>query len=124
MNGYPSADAILDAVARTLRNEILPLLSGAAAFNLRVSINAIELVARELTLTPAHAVAAEGMLRELLKSQGDLSELRTMMVERLREGSLSLDDERVARCLRTLAAQQLSIDQPKYSALQAMVSGE
>jgi len=48
MNGHPPATELLASVSRFLRDELLPTLSGAEAFNLRVSINAIDLVSREI----------------------------------------------------------------------------
>jgi len=48
MKGHPPATDLLASVSRFLREELLPSLSGAEAFNLRVSINAIELVRREI----------------------------------------------------------------------------
>ena len=47
---HPPAAELLASVARFLRDELLPAASGARAFNLRVGINAIELVRREIEL--------------------------------------------------------------------------
>ena len=52
MNGHPPATELLASVSRFLRDELLPSLSGAQAFNLRVSINAVDLVRREIEHGP------------------------------------------------------------------------
>jgi uncharacterized protein DUF6285 len=45
---HPPATELLASVARFLRDEVLPSLNGGRAFNLRVSVNAIDLVRREI----------------------------------------------------------------------------
>jgi len=46
MKAYPTSAVMLDGVVQYLRSEALPATGG--DFNMRVSINILELVAREL----------------------------------------------------------------------------
>ena len=56
MQDEPTPIELTKAVADFLRNDITPPISGHNAFKLRVAINALDLVARQLTL-------AEGAMR-------------------------------------------------------------
>ena len=50
MQDEPKPEELIKAVADFLRNDIAPMISGHNAFKLRVSINALDLVTRQLTL--------------------------------------------------------------------------
>ena len=50
MQDEPTPEELIRAVADFLRNDIAPEISGHTAFKLRVSINALDLVTRQLTL--------------------------------------------------------------------------
>ena len=58
MQDEPTPTELVKAVADFLRNEIAPVIKGHNAFKLRVGINALDLVVRQLTLE-APADAAE-----------------------------------------------------------------
>ena len=54
MQDEPTPTELIKAVADFLRNEITPVIKGHNAFKLRVGINALDLVTRQLSLeTPA-----------------------------------------------------------------------
>src|ERR1019366_3506243 len=53
MQDEPKPTELIKAVADFLRNDIAPAISGHNAFKLRVSINALELVTRQLALQQA-----------------------------------------------------------------------
>ena len=59
---HPPATELLASVAHFLRDDLLPSLSGGRAFNLRVSINAIDLVRREIE---QQAAADSGRQRDI-----------------------------------------------------------
>ena len=50
MQDEPTPDELIKAVADFLRSDIAPAISGHDAFKLRVSINALDLVTRQLAL--------------------------------------------------------------------------
>ena len=60
MQDPPRPDFILELVAGFLRNEVMPKLSGSAAFDVRVCANAVDLVRRQMQLAPASDAAEAG----------------------------------------------------------------
>ena len=76
MQDEPTPTELTKAVADFLRNEIAPAISGHNAFKLRVAINALDLVTRQLALEQAGDVAEAARLTQLLGMQGSLVELR------------------------------------------------
>ena len=50
MQDEPTPTELIKAVADFLRNEITPVIKGHNAFKLRVGINALDLVTRQLAL--------------------------------------------------------------------------
>jgi hypothetical protein len=66
MQDEPTPEELIRAVADFLRNDIAPVISGHDAFKLRVSINALDLVTRQLTLEQASDSMEKARLEELL----------------------------------------------------------
>lgn len=52
MQDRPGPSELLAAVAHFLREELLPTLTAHHAFQLRVSCNALDLIARQMNLEP------------------------------------------------------------------------
>ncbi len=137
MSSYPSSNDILESASRFLREDAAPALTGALAFNLRVTLNALDLVRRELALAGAAEARELSRLRSLLGvggdmaalrvgmfgAEADLATLRNRLCERIETGALSLNDPAVAAHLRATTIDRLAIDQPSYSAFQAATSG-
>lgn len=125
----PSAEELVTSVRDFLREEARPALAGRNGFLALVASNSLDIVARELTLGPAHRRAERERLRALLEDDarssdeaapdGDapLETLRARLCEALRSGAMPLDREGLADHLRNTAANQLAIDQPGYSGL-------
>ena len=65
MQDEPTPEELIKAVADFLRNEIAPVISGHNAFKLRVSINALDLVTRQLTLEQGSDAAEAARLGAL-----------------------------------------------------------
>jgi hypothetical protein len=120
---HPPATELLAAVTRFLRDELLPTLSGARAFNLRVSINAVEVVRRELEAQAAADEREHLRLTELLGSNADLATTRQALCEKIARGELTLDDPALRAHLRATTIDRLAIDQPTYSAYRAATAG-
>ncbi len=120
---HPPATELLAAVARFLRDELLPTLTGARAFNLRVSINAIELVRRELDQQGTAEEREHRRLAELLGSNADLATMRNELCEKIARGEVTLDDPALRAHLRATTIDRLAIDQPTYSAYRAAIAG-
>lgn len=120
---HPPATELLAAVARFLREELLPNLSGARAFNLRVSINAVGVARRELEQQAAAEEREHRRLTELLGRKADLAALRQELCEKIACGELTLDDPALRTHLRATTIDRLAIDQPTYSAYRAAIAG-
>ncbi|MFM1989486.1 MAG: hypothetical protein RJA99_2443 [Pseudomonadota bacterium] len=68
METTPSAAELIEAAVETIRAELLPVLSGRAAFQARVAVNVLETARRELAGAPAADAAELARLRGLLGS--------------------------------------------------------
>jgi Domain of unknown function (DUF6285) len=115
MQDEPKAEELIKAVADFLRNDIAPQISGHQAFKLRVSINALELVARQLKLEQGSDVAEAARLSQLLGMQGSLGELNKLLADRIANGELDLQTPGLARHLWQTTMEKLAVDQPNYA---------
>jgi hypothetical protein len=69
MQDEPTPEELTKAVADFLRNDIAPQISGHNAFKLRVAINMLDLVTRQLRLGQGSAHSANSIARSPIKSQ-------------------------------------------------------
>lgn len=116
MPDQPGGPDLLDAVARLLRDELLPLLPPAAAFNARVAANAVDLVAREMRSGAAADAAAAARLRALLlREAGDGRTLEADLCQRLKNGDIDPADPALRAHLWATTLDKLAIDQPAYA---------
>jgi hypothetical protein len=115
MQDEPKPEELIRAVADFLRNDIAPVISGHDAFKLRVSINALELVTRQLTLEQASDSAEKARLEELLGRQGSLGELNRMLADRIAKGEVDLQTPGLTGHLWQTTMDKLAVDQPNYA---------
>jgi Domain of unknown function (DUF6285) len=116
MQDEPGPAELTKAVADFLREDLAPLVSGHDVFKLRVAINMLDLVTRQLTLE-ALSDAAEGeRLRKLLAMQGSLLELNRALADRIAKGELDLQTPGLAEHLWQATMDKLAVDQPTYTA--------
>jgi len=115
MQDEPAPEELIRAVADFLRNDIAPVISGHDAFKLRVSINALDLVTRQLTLEQASDSAEKARLEELLGRQGSLGELNRMLADRLAKGEVDLQTPGLTEHLWQTTMDKLAVDQPNYA---------
>src|SRR5947209_363045 len=99
MQDEPTPIELVKAVADFLRNDIMPEIKGHNAFKLRVSINALDLVTRQLTLADAGDAAEASRLNRLLGIEGSLLELNRALAERIADGNIDLQTPEVAQHL-------------------------
>src|SRR3979411_3439648 len=99
MQDEPTPEELIKAVADFLRNDIAPMISGHNAFKLRVSINALDLVTRQLALEQGSDAAEVSRLSQLLGKQGSLGELHRVLADRIAEGRGGLRQPGAARPL-------------------------
>jgi hypothetical protein len=120
MQDEPTPGELIKAVADFLRNEIVPEISGHQAFKLRVSINALDLVTRQLALEQGSDIAEAARLTELLGVPADetrsLTELNRALADRIAKGKTDLQTPGLAAHLWQTTMDKLAIDQPNYAA--------
>jgi hypothetical protein len=112
MQDEPTPTELLKAVADFLRSDIVPMISGHNAFKLRVSINALDLVTRQLAQASDAAEAAR--LSRLLAMQGSLDELNRALADRVAKGEVNLQTPGLSDHLWRTTMDKLAVDQPNY----------
>ena len=115
MQDEPTPMELLKAVADFLRNDIAPEITGHNAFKLRVSINALDLVTRQLKLEQASDAAEAERLSQLLAMQGSLTELNRTLADRIAKGELDLQTPGLSDHLWQTTMDKLAVDQPNYA---------
>jgi hypothetical protein len=115
MQDEPTPTELIKAVADFLRNEITPMISGHNAFKLRVAINALDLVTRQLALEQGGDAAEAARLTELLGMQGSLVDLNRALAERIASGDVDLQTPGLPDHLWRTTMDKLAVDQPNYA---------
>jgi hypothetical protein len=115
MQDEPTPHELIKAVADFLRNEIAPVIKGHNAFKLRVGINALELVARQMALESGGDAAEAARLRQLLGIDGSLLDLNRALAEKIAKGEADLQTPGLAEHLWQTTMDKLAVDQPNYA---------
>jgi uncharacterized protein DUF6285 len=115
MQDEPTTGELIKAVADFLRNEIAPAIKGHNSFKLRVGINALDLVTRQLTLAQAGDAAEAARLKQLLGTDGSLIELNRTLSEKIATGEVDLHTPGLADHLWQTTMDKLAVDQPNYA---------
>jgi Domain of unknown function (DUF6285) len=116
MQDEPTPSELIKAVADFLRNDITPQLGGHSAFKLRVAINALDLVTRQLALESNSDAAEAARLSQLLGRQGSLEELNRVLAGKIASGEADLQTPELAEHLWQTTLAKLAVDQPNYAA--------
>jgi hypothetical protein len=115
MQDEPTPVELTRAVADFLRNDIAPMISGHNAFKLRVAINILDLVTRQLTIEEGSDAKEVERLTSLLGMTGSVMELNRVLAERIAKGELDLATTGLAEHLWQTTMDKLAIDQPNYA---------
>ena len=115
MQDEPTPQELIKAVADFLRNDIAPVISGHNAFKLRVSINALDLVTRQLALEQGSDAAELTRLSRLLGKEGSLGELNRVLADQIAKGEVDLQTPGLAEHLWQTTMDKLAVDQPNYA---------
>jgi len=122
MHDQPTAAELLEVVAEFIRDEAAPQLSGHAAFTARVAANALDIVRRELELSPAADAREHERLCSLLGETGDLETLNRRLCERIARGELGLRSPGLVEHLWSVTLAKLAVDQPGYSTYRRLMA--
>lgn len=108
----PTAAELLDAVASFLDNEVRDQLTGSTAYTLRVAVNALRIVERELGAADVLASfdGERAALPGAPASEGELAAL-------VRDGSIVPDDPALRAYLVRSVRARVAIDSPRYAAV-------
>ena len=115
MQDEPTPTELIKAVADFLRTEITPVIKGHNAFKLRVGINALDLVTRQLALEGPSDAAEAARLKALLGIDGSLIELNRALAEKIAKGEVDLDTPGLKEHLWQTTMDKLAVDQPNYA---------
>jgi hypothetical protein len=115
MQDQPTPAELIGAVADFLRSDIAPQLSGHAAFKLRVGLNALDLVVRQLGGEAQGDAAETERLSNLLGMSGTLGDLNRTLSERIATGAMDLTTPGLKDHLWRTTMDKLAVDQPNYA---------
>ncbi|MDH2380356.1 DUF6285 domain-containing protein [Bradyrhizobium sp. CER78] len=115
MQDEPTPTELIKAVADFLRTEIAPAIKGHNGFKLRVGINALDLVTRQLALAEAGDATEAARLKALLGADGTLMELNRALSEKIANGEVDLRTPGLPEHLWQTTMDKLAVDQPNYA---------
>jgi hypothetical protein len=115
MQDEPTPVELIKAVVDFLRKEISPVIKGHNAFKLRVGINALDLVTRQLALEEGSDAAEVVRLKQLLGVDGSLKELNRALSEKIAKGEVDLQTPGLSEHLWQTTMDKLAVDQPNYA---------
>ena len=115
MQDEPTPSELIKAVADFLRTDLAPQVSGHSAFKLRVAINALDLVTRQLALEGSSDAAELARLSHLLGMEGSLFDLNRALAKRIASGEADLNTPGLAGHLWQTTMDKLAVDQPNYA---------
>ena len=115
MQDEPTPTELIKAVADFLRTEITPAIKGNNAFKLRVGINALDLVSRQLAQEGPGDAAEAVRLKALLGIDGSVMELNRALAEKIAKGEVDLSTPGLKEHLWQTTMDKLAVDQPNYA---------
>jgi Domain of unknown function (DUF6285) len=124
MQDEPTPGELIKAVSDFLRNDIAPVIGGHNAFKLRVGINALDLVTRQLALEEGSDAAETSRLTQLLGMQGSLGDLNRALADRIAKGEADLKTPGLSEHLWQTTMDKLAVDQPNYAAYRREMEGK
>lgn len=115
MQDEPTPTELIKAVADFLRTEIAPAIKGHNAFKLRVGINALDLVTRQLAQEGSSDAAETARLKALLGIDGSVMELNRALADKIAKGEVDLNTPGLKEHLWRTTMDKLAVDQPNYA---------
>ena len=114
MQDEPTPTEVLAAVARFLKETVAAETVGHTSFTARVAANALEMMIRQIDLSPAAAAAERIRLEAILGETGELVELNAKFARRIGAGELDSAATGVTEHLWATTLAKLAVDQPNY----------
>lgn len=118
----PTAAELIAAVADFLEKKAAPQLDAHTAFHLKVAVNALRIVERELQQGPAAVDAERARLVALTgdAQATDVHALNAALCARIDDGKIATDDPALRDHLLRSVLARMAIDNPKYPSLKAV----
>ena len=110
----PAAPEILAVVRAYLEGTILPELRDDKWFNVKVAINLLATLERELSLGPEADRAETARLEALTGARASLDELNRTLAAAIRSGAIGSEDPALLDHLRRSIADALRINNPAW----------
>lgn len=117
MRIQPDGINLLDTVANVLRSDVLPAVPAEQQYALRMALNALGIVQRQLANGDAVEQQEQALLAELLAVQGNHAELTRLLAKKIRAGAAqgkSKESEAVRALLWQLTLQRVKESAPRY----------
>ncbi len=111
----PSALKMVEAVRAFMEKDILKSAKGRAAFDVRVAINALKIVERELEGGSKLDSDERKRLVQLLQHEGDLPALNEELAQAIRQDTIDLSQAELFDHLLQTTMGKMQIDNPNYS---------
>ncbi|HQN12249.1 MAG TPA: DUF6285 domain-containing protein [Quisquiliibacterium sp.] len=115
MQSRPDLVGMVDGVLGFMRSDALKNPGPHAMHHARISINALELIKRELQLGPAADQEEHARLRALLGTDGSLEALNRLLCARIENGEIGLESDALRAHLWQTTMSRIAIDQPSYA---------
>jgi hypothetical protein len=119
MQDRPTPSEIIGAVAAFLKTTVAAQTTGATSFQARVAANALEMMKRELELSPAEDAAERDRLKALLGVDGSLFDLNVELSRRIAAGEIETSSPALIDHLWATTMAKLAVDQPTYASYRA-----
>ena len=121
MNDSPTPAELLAAVSRFMRDEVMPALTGATAYQARVAANMLDIASRQWAMAPAQDAEELQQLRTLLGREVGLAEGNRLLCEHITAGTLTLATSGLADHLWQTTLAKLAVDQPSYDTYRRLI---
>jgi hypothetical protein len=113
----------VEAVREFLEHEVQAKLDGSTAFHMRVAVNVLRIVERELAEGAGLEAAEHARLEALLGHEGGIGELNGRLVEAIRAGDLDVDTPGLVEHLRATVMGRVGVDNPRYGSYKRALEG-
>lgn len=108
----PTAADLIQAVRQHLEEKVQPKLQGSDVFYLRIALNALAMVERELREGPGLAAEDRKELLALLGSSD--ADAENLLLEKLKAGELDVSSNGLLDYLIARTQRRLAVDNPRY----------
>lgn len=122
MQDQPHSGEVIGAVAKFLRDVVVPQADPLVAFQTRVAMNALEMMRRQLELVAEAETEELERLTAILGHAGALAELNAEFAGKIATGEFDLSMPGIADHLWATTLAKLAVDQPSYAAYRAALA--